>query len=367
MGTITWHFHVREVILENLSMKQKAKAGPFFLIIVIQKSWVLADLCSTVTMIFLDNKEIFRVLDNRGIHWLVFSAKALPICLVIICEMVLHLAMSFPLKTATLGSIANLTTLWRPTHDESINDKCLGFYKYETILSSLLYLFFSLLSLTLNCTMGKGEDYWFWPHTLAIGLSCTSLLVSQLYLAYFQEALFPTDVAVDPAICKDILTARKEPLLEVTNQTQPCSNNSIRRELEEQAIESTDATATESIPMTKLTLARATKECKKDTMSDSVTHDLIEGEDIVSDHIPDESHFDRKEDAKSEKGLSNCSRFKQWLANKRQSLVMKLNNVLTSIWRLAKEGETWVWAAFVLSLMFVVGAPGYHFHNMQGK
>ena len=115
MGTITWHFHIREVVLENLPITQKAKAGPFFLIIVIQKSWIMADLCFTMTTIVWDHTEL---------NWLVYLVKALPLFLVIICEMVLHLAMPFPLKTATLGSIANFTTLWRPTHDESQNDKC---------------------------------------------------------------------------------------------------------------------------------------------------------------------------------------------------------------------------------------------------
>ena len=326
MGTITWHFHVREVILDNLPMKQKAKVGPFFLIIVIQKSWVLADLCSTMTLIIPDNKEN---------HWLVHLAKALPILQVIICEMVLHLAMHFPLKTATLGSIANLTTLWRPTHDESQNDKCRGFYKYETLLSSLLYLVFSLQSLTLNYTMGKREDYWFWPHTLAIGLACTSLLVSQLYLAYCHEALFPTDIDVYPAICKDILTTRKEPLLKITNQTQATSKNSLGQKQEGQAIESTDSTATESIPMTKLPLARATRERNKEMKSDTVMQDLIEGEEIVTDQTSvvrqNESHYDTKQDG------------------------------------LAREGEPWIWATLLLSLMLVVGTPGYHFYNMQGK
>ena len=239
MGTISWHFHVREVILDNLPMKQKAKAGPFFLIIVIQKSWILADLCSTMELI---------VLDNTKQHWLVYLAKAFPLLLAIICEMVLHLAMHFPLKTATLGSIANLTTIWRPTHDESQNDKCQRFYKYETLLSSLLYFFFSLLSLILNYNLGKREDNWFWPHILSIGLSCASLLVSQLYLAYCHEALFPTDVPVDPPICKDILTTQIEPLLGVTNQT----------EQEGQARENTNTTtARESIQMTNLSLEQA--------------------------------------------------------------------------------------------------------------
>ena len=320
MGTITWHFHVREVILDNLSMKQKAKAGAFFLTIVFQKSWVLADLCSTMGSTFLDNTEI---------NWLVYLSKALPLFLVIICEMALYLAMSFPLKTAILGSIANLTTLWRPTHDESKNDKCRRFYKYETILSSLLFFFFSLLSLILNYTMGKKEDNWFWPHTLAIGLSCTSLLVSQLYLAYCHEALFPTDIAVDPSICKDILTTRREPVLKITNQSQTCSNNSIRQEQDGQAIESTDTTATENIQMTDLPLTRTTTEDNKEMKSDSVTQDMIDGDEIATHHTvvrQNESQYDTNE-----------------------------------------EGKTWIWATLLLSLMLVVGTPGYHFYNTQGK
>ena len=408
MGTITWHFHIREVVLENLPITQKAKAGPFFLIIVIQKSWVMADLCSTMTMI---------VLENTDIHWLVYLAKALPLFLVITCEMVLHLAMPFPLKTATLGSIANITTLWRPTHDESQNDKCRRFYKHETILSSLLYLIFSLLSLTLNYTLGKQEENWFWPHILSVGLSCVSLLLSQLCLVYCPEALFPRDIEVDPAICKDILTMRTEPLLEVSNQAQTDSDNSKRQEQEGkasenteitiantnrqeqegQACEKTDASSTrESIQMRKLPPVRAIRECNNKMKSDLATQDVIEGEEIVPDHTfvkrQDESNFDTKEDEKSVTECSKCSRLKLWFVKKSQSLVKKLHNtlvsvsrlklcfvkksqslvrklhnVMVSVWKLLREEKTWIWVTLALSLMFVVGAPGYHYYNMEGK
>ena len=283
MGTITWHFHVREVILDNLPIKQKAKAGPFFLTMGIQKSWVLAELCSTMTPIVLENLETF---------WLVYLAKALPLFLVILCELVLHTAMSFSLKTATLGSIANLTTLWRPTHDENQNDKCRRFYKHETIMSSLLYLIFSILSLTLNYTLGKQEENWFWPHILSIGLSCVSLLVSQLYLVYCPEALFPRDIEVDPTICKDILTMRTEPHLEDSNQAQTDSDNSKRQEQEGQASENTEITiAKESIEMR----AKSSRECKKEMKSVSTTQNVIEGEHIVIDH----TSLEREDESKS--------------------------------------------------------------------
>ena len=136
-------------------------------------------------------------------------------------------------------------------------------------MSSSLYITFSILSLILNYKLGKREDNWFWPHILSIGLSCASLLVSQLYLAYCHEALFPTDDPVDPAHCRDILTAQIEPLWEVKNQTKTDSTKSIRQDMNVQSRENTNTTTREFIQMTNLSLTQAKGECNKKVNSDS--------------------------------------------------------------------------------------------------
>ena len=159
-------------------------------------------------------------------------------------------------------------------------------------MSSLLYLIFSLLSLTLNYTLGKQEENWFGPHILSIGLSCVSLLVSQLYLVSCPEALFPRDIEVDPAICKDILTMRTEPLLEVSNQAQTDSDNSKRQEQEGQASENTEITIAKDPTQMR---ADASRECKKEMKSVSTTQNVIEGEHIVIDH----TSLERKDESKS--------------------------------------------------------------------
>ena len=99
---------------------------------------------------------------------------------------------------------------------------------------------------------------------------------------------------------------------------------------------------------------------------------MIEGVDILSDCTSvvsqdTTSHHDTEEDAKSETEMSKCSRLKLWFVKKCQSFVKKLHNAMVSLWRLMREEKTWIWATLMLSLMFVIGAPAYHFHNSQGN
>ena len=98
---------------------------------------------------------------------------------------------------------------------------------------------------------------------------------------------------------------------------------------------------------------------------------MIEGEDIVSDRTSvsedERSHHDNKEDTKSETEMSKCSRLKLWFVKNSQSLAKKLHNAAVRVWGLMREEKTWIWATLVLSLMFVVGAPLFHFYDSQGN
>ena len=129
LGTISWHFHVREVVLDNLSLKQKISIAPFFLSIIVTKVWVLAHLLNTVTILAEAQTKL-----AIGVCIALFT----PLILIIGIQILLHFILTFSVKSALLGSIANLTTLWRPSHDESQNQQSFTFYKFETLLSCIL-------------------------------------------------------------------------------------------------------------------------------------------------------------------------------------------------------------------------------------
>ena len=40
LGTISWHFHNKEVVLDTLKLCQKLKVVPFFLVMIVQKAGI---------------------------------------------------------------------------------------------------------------------------------------------------------------------------------------------------------------------------------------------------------------------------------------------------------------------------------------
>ena len=40
LGTISWHFHNKEVVLDTLKLSEKLKVVPFFLVIIVQKAGI---------------------------------------------------------------------------------------------------------------------------------------------------------------------------------------------------------------------------------------------------------------------------------------------------------------------------------------
>ena len=135
--------------------------------------------------------------SNNGIaHLLV---KALPVVTVITLQFVLHLMMRFSVKSSILGSVANLTSLWRPTHDESQRDKCLLFYKYETLLSSMLHMALAAVSVTVNYTL-VSKDETPLASWLSLGLACTCLIITQVYVHCLSDQLYPDNILMKQVV-----------------------------------------------------------------------------------------------------------------------------------------------------------------------
>ena len=117
---------------------------------------------------------------------LTFIVKVSPYLIMVGLQLVLHLTMSFSVKSAVLGSIANLTTLWRPTHNELHNKKTLRFYRYNTLLSSVIHIFEAFICLLLDHTVGEGTC---WSSLVALALGCISFFVSQVYVYCLKDSL----------------------------------------------------------------------------------------------------------------------------------------------------------------------------------
>lgn len=182
LGTISWHFHVREAVLDNLTWKQKIKVVPFFFLIMVKKVWIMANLVNTLALVVEVNIKSIVIVN---------VVKALPFLTVISLQLVLHLGMGFSIKSALLGSIANLTTLWRPTHVESQNQKSLQFYKIETLLSFIMYTVFALINLILNELFNLSIDGLKWKSWTPLVLSSTSFIVTQIYAFKCSKSLYP--------------------------------------------------------------------------------------------------------------------------------------------------------------------------------
>ena len=48
LGTISWHFHRKETVLETLTIMDRIKVAPFFILVILTKVWVLADTLNTL-------------------------------------------------------------------------------------------------------------------------------------------------------------------------------------------------------------------------------------------------------------------------------------------------------------------------------
>ena len=112
LGTMSWHFHLKETVFETLTLLDRIKVAPFFLCIIVSKVWVMSDFLNTLRLVLQINVDIQSI-----IH----ISLMMTIFLLIGIQIFLHKLAKFKFAESWLGSMANLVTLWRPTHDESKN------------------------------------------------------------------------------------------------------------------------------------------------------------------------------------------------------------------------------------------------------
>ena len=109
LGTISWHFHVREVVLDNLGIMDKVKVAPFFLSIIVSKVFVLANTFENLRL---------SMADCSGCNWHLHAICLL--LLIVAIQMTLHLKMKYSTRRSIFGSLANVITLWLPSHMETL-------------------------------------------------------------------------------------------------------------------------------------------------------------------------------------------------------------------------------------------------------
>ena len=189
LGTISWHFHIREIVLENLSFLDRMKVVPFFFIIITTKVWVTADLCNTIHAVMEGLSGLFTSL-----------AIVAPFALTFGLQVALHWALRFPTQQTLLGSIGGLTTLKRPTHEESKDESVIQLYKKETLVSSLAYATMASISaLTKMKIVSSGVDE-AWESWLSLAFVCLYFLTTQIYTRYLNHTLFSIKSSQDNAI-----------------------------------------------------------------------------------------------------------------------------------------------------------------------
>ena len=188
MATISWHFHHRETVQNNLKFVQKLAVAPFFLIIPTTKVWVMADVCN----ITWDLAQKYEIKDTAlAVVYLIPIGIFL---LVLTLQAIVLRQLKYSLLETTLGSLANLISLCRPTHEESQLQKTLALYKYETRCSSAVYLTMASTTTFLNLKVLAADSNSIW---ISLGLACTYSIVTQVYLNFFEKTLFPEMLDVD--------------------------------------------------------------------------------------------------------------------------------------------------------------------------
>ena len=128
LGTVSWHFHVREVVLDNLGIMDKVKVAPFFLSIIVSKVFVLANAIENLRL---------SMADCRGCNWHLHAICLL--LLIVATQMILHLKMKYSTRRSIFGSLANVITLWRPSHKETLQVWSLTHFYSAYILLCITY------------------------------------------------------------------------------------------------------------------------------------------------------------------------------------------------------------------------------------
>ena len=164
---VTWHFF-EQAKKHDLSFFTQIKVAPFFMPIIITKLWVLSRFSAQV--------------NAMGYPYLITVAPSL---LFLIYQFGLFTASFCVRDSAFAHALSNMTSLRRPSHDPSQVGKVIGFYRLETVTSSLICLSWAIFSKVLSHSnpdeMVLSSHY---PNFSWIGitLTCASFLLTQLYL-----------------------------------------------------------------------------------------------------------------------------------------------------------------------------------------
>ena len=282
MGTISWHFHHRETVQNNLKFVQKLAVAPFFLIIPTTKVWVMADVCNTTW----DLAQKYEIKDNElavvylipmGIFFLVLTLQAI----------VLR-QLNYSLLETTLGSLANLISLCRPTHEESQLQKTLSLYKHETRCSSAVYLTMALTTTFLNLKVLAADSNSIW---ISLGLACTYSIVTQVYLNFFEKALFPEMLEVDdsPAEVTKSNGPNKDPEAEKKQDQMDSAEETAEDVSRECSLESATNQADKSFKPKGVRNSAEDKECNRTT--DAKAQEQIDAAEVKEDDVSSEHHL----------------------------------------------------------------------------
>ena len=374
MGTIVWHFHINEVILDNLRWKRKGQVMPFFFFIIIQKVWVVADLCSKLSMV---SEE---AVPNQALLTLL---QLFPITLIIAMELMLHVWIGFPTRSTILGSMANLTTLWRPTHDECKNALSLRFYRYETVLTSIMYIVFALSSLAINYYFLMPTSFLDDIETLSaftsLALACVCLVITQMYTYWFAGTLFPKHFPIEVTYCVDITYGKnisdfvKSGRTERGHRDSRDKSNDIDMSIMKKQI--TPETEAGKVFIPRDVCANELT-CSADEISNPVSvENNTEGDD-VADLNAIHTVYEREtcqgavEETESQSPDTKFGAEHGSNENLTQTFCSKFMTRFTpfkGFVKKAKQGETWILATYILSLMTVVGVNSYFYHDIRGK
>ena len=90
LGTVAWHWHIRDTIEDRLRFVEKIKSVPFFLFNIIPRVWCMSDLVNTLRAIIKEKKlSILDTWFEENIY-LATSASFAPIFVMFTCQMVFH-------------------------------------------------------------------------------------------------------------------------------------------------------------------------------------------------------------------------------------------------------------------------------------
>ena len=187
LGSISWHYHHKENILDSLTLLEKIKVSPFFVFIIVTKVWVMADTCNTLH--WTTEFWACNLRKNVGCWLFTHIITFLPLMIALIVQLIMHVKTKFTFKQSCLGSMANIVSLGRPTLDESKNKAVSILYCRETTFTSIYYMVLSLLSILLKVIF-PSANYQTWTSYAAVALTVTYILITKLYTNYLSWIVF---------------------------------------------------------------------------------------------------------------------------------------------------------------------------------